>query len=478
MANIEWFGSENFSKGLVTVIPAHLLEDGATPNCQNVDFSESLGRLTKRKGHSISVAANAGNRPVCGLFEYVQADGDKYILAASNDDVYDVTAGVWTSIFTAAGLNGANVNFATFNNICIFVSENITTQKWNGAGSSSNLGGTPPANVKFIETHKGRVFMANSSAGKSRLHFSKLDDPEDWTSTGTTGAGYIDVGLDDGDQITGIASIGQVLLVFKTFSTWALYGNAPSNFTIRKISNGVGCVAPKSIVKAESFAIFLGHDGVYSAKPDGVALLSYNIKPTIDSIAYTTKQLAAAGKLRSQYWLAVDTDADNLNDTVYVLDYVYGVWGKYTNKKEHCFYRKQDGSLISGGSDTDVVRLHDNTDNDNGSAVNMIWDTPEYHLSDFTRVKQLHDIMAAAEPIANKAVTITTIINGVTQGTTITWTLTASGSEDKIFLKGRHLPATSYGQFVKIRFSNNETDARIKLYTYSIAANVLERQNG
>ena len=105
--------------------------------------------------------------------------------------------------------------------------------------------------------------MANSSAGASRLHFCQLNNPEDWTTAGgsTGGAGYIDVGLDDGDQITGLSSIGQVLLVFKKLSVWALYGNSPGNFTVRKISTAVGCISGRSIQKAESFAIFLGRDG-------------------------------------------------------------------------------------------------------------------------------------------------------------------------------------------------------------------------
>lgn len=480
------FGSENFSKGLVTVVPAHLVEEGASPSCQNVDFSESLGRLTKRKGHSVYVTANAGGIPVTGLFEFIKNDGTTTLLASSNDDIYTVSnPGTWTSIHNAAGLNGANVNFCTFDNMVIIVSENLTTQRWTGSGSTAALSGSPPSNVKFVEVHKGRVFMANSSAvdgaetvGGTRLHFCALDNPEDWTTSGATGAGFIDIGRNDGDKITGIASIGQVLLIFKNFSTWALYGNAPTNFTVRKISNAVGCVAPKSIVKAESFAIFLGHDGVYSARPDGVALLSYNIKPTIDSISYSTKQLAAGGKIRSQYWLAVDTDSDNLNDTVYVLDYVYGSWGKYTNKKESVFYRRQDGTLLSGGSDTDLIRKHDDTDNDAGSAINMIWDTQEYHLDEFTKIKSLQDIMAVGYPITGKTITVSTIINGITQGTTISWSLTPASTEDKVFLKGRHLPATSYGQFVRIRFSNNETDARVNIFGYSVAANVYERQNG
>lgn len=476
-------GSQNFAQGWVTALPSHLLEEGATPNVQNVDFSESFGRLTKRKGHSILFTANVGgSTKVSSLYEFVKANGTTHILAASNDDVYEVTgAGTWTSIHTDASLDGTHVAFTTFNNLCIFVGAELTSQKWSGSGASSNLGGTPPANVKCIESHKRRVFMANSSAGASRLHFCALDNPEDWTTAGD--AGFIDIGKDDGDVITAIASVGTVLLVFKKRSIWALFGNSPANFNVSQLSPSIGCTNQKTLVRCDQFVIFLSQDGVYSCNASGPVLLSYNIKPTVDAITDTARGLAAAGKLRTQYWLAVDTDADGVNDEVYVLDYVYGVWGRYTNKKENVFHRRYNGSLISGGSDTDVIRLHDDTDNDNGVAIDMVWDTKDYDGGDWTMIKHLRDIKAVAEPISAKTLTISHLINGIVQGTSFTWTLTATSTEDKVyygFTPGtiRKFAPSSYGAYFRIRFRNNETSARIKLYGYSVRVGLEERRTG
>lgn len=470
-------GSQNFSGGWVTALPAHLIEDGATPNVQNVDFSESFGRLTKRKGHSNYIAANVTNIPVTGLYQFITNAGVEHLVASSNDDVYNISApSTWTSIHNNASLNSANVNFATYNNLCIFVSVNLTTQKWTGSGSSSALGGSPPSNAQFIDTHKRRVFIANTSAGVNRLHYSALDNPEDWTTAND--AGYIDIGLGDGDHITGIASLGTALMIFKKRSTWALYGSGPSNFSVRQVSPSVGCAAPKSIVKADKFCIFLSYDGVYSVNSDGVALLSYNIKPTIDAITTTARPLCAAGRLFTQYWLAVDTDADGKNDEVYVLDYLYGVWGRYTNKKENVFYRLVDGTLLSGGSDTDVIRKHNDTDNDAGSAITATWDTKDYDADDWTKKKRLMDVIISAYPISGKTITVSHLLDGVVQGTTISMSLTASGSQDKVYLVGRHLPDTSYAGWIRFRLTNAETDARIRVFGYSIAVNALERQNG
>lgn len=470
-------GSQNFSGGWVTSLPAHLIEDGATPNVANVDFSESFGRLTKRKGYSSYVSANITNIPVTGLYEFIVQAGTKYYLASSNDDVYEIaTPSTWTSRLNSAGLNGANVNFTTFDELCIIVSENLTTSKWTGSGAASSLSGTPPSNVKYVDTHKRRVFMANSSAGANRLHYCALDNPEDWTTAND--AGYIDIGIGDGDHITGIASLGTALIIFKKRSTWALYGSGPANFSVRQISPAVGCAAPRSIVKADKFCIFLANDGVYSVNSDGVALLSYNIKPTIDAITTTARPLCAAGKLFTQYWLAVDTDADGKNDEVYVLDYLYGVWGRYTNKKENVFHTLVDGTLLSGGSDTDIIRKHNDTDNDAGSAISLTWDTKDYDADDWTKKKRLMDIIISAYPISGKTITVAHLLDGVVQGTTISMSLTASGSQDKVYLVGRHLPDTSYAGWVRFRLTNAETDARIRVFGYSMAVNVLERQNG
>ena len=473
-----YIDNQNFSGGWVTVAPAHVIEEDSTPNVENVDFSESFGRLTKRKGHSLYMNANQGGTvKVCGMHQYIQEDADEFLLVAANDDVYDcVTASTWTSIHTNASLNGADVQFTTFNNLAIFVSDNLTTQKWTGTGSSSSLGGTPPSNAKYIDTHKRRVFIANSSAGTNRLHYSALDNPEDWTTADD--AGFIDIGLGDGDHITGIASLGSIMLVFKKRSTWAVFGSGPDNFTVRQLSPSVGCAAGKTIVKCDKFALFLSYDGVYSANSDGVVFVSYNIKPTIDAITTTARPLCAAGRLRTQYWLAVDTDADGVNDEVYVLDYVLGIWFRYTNKKENVFLRLADGRLFSGGADTDVVRLHDNTENDNGSAITMTWDSKDYDGGDFTRLKRLHDFIAVAAPISAKNITISHLVNGIVQGTTMNWLLTATSTEDKVYFNRRHLPATSFGAFFRFRLTNAETSATIKVFAYSVKVALEERANG
>jgi hypothetical protein len=108
----------------------------------------------------------------------------------------------------------------------------------------------------------------------------------------------------------------------------------------------------------------------------------------------------------------------------------------------------------------------------------MIWDSPDYDGGDWAKVKQAHDLMTAVSPISGKTLTVSHLLNGIVQGTTITQSLTPVSTEDKVYLKRRHFPDASYSPYIRFRFSNNETDAPVKIYGYSSVLNVLERANG
>ena len=477
-SKIAEISTQNFSRGLVTVKPDHLLEEGESPSCSNIDFSRSVGRLTKRRGYSLLYTALGGSNPVSGLGEFVTSAGVATVVASVNSNVYALSgAGTWTSIFAGA-MAGAAVNFATYNDLLVIVSSAMTTQKWTGSGSTANLLGTPPANVKYVKAHRNRLWMANSSAGASRLHYSALNNAEDWTTAGD--AGFIDIGKDDGEQITGLASVGPYMVIFKQNSVWVLKNGTPTTFVVTQISKGVGCVAPRSIVECESFALFLSNSGVYAANQSNVALMSYNVQPDFDSMSNATKALAVGGRLRTQYWLSVDTDANSVNDTAYVLDYVYGIWGKYSNKLEKVYLTRQDGTLISGSMDSQaVIRKHDDTSNDNGSAITFTYDSPGYEFDDWVRRKQLHDIVLKTNAIAGKTVLVSHLIDGTLQANTKTFNLDAViVGNSQVIHKFYHPPDTSYGLVIRIRISNAETSADLEVYGYSLRAKMRERENG
>ena len=471
----------DFSAGMVTRLPGHQIPDGASTDTENWDLSETVGALVKRKGSAVAFTQLAAGEKVVGLYEFIDSAAAVHIVAARNDDVYEVTApGTWTSIFNSASMNGAETNMAQLKNLCVIVNQNITTQKWSGSGATSNLLGTPPANAKYIVRHANRLFIANSSAGKSRVHYSSLNDPEDWTTTGDSGAGFIDVTIDDGDQITGIASLGAALIVFKRHTTHVVYGHKPSNFVTRLLSPTVGCISNRSIVVTDSQCLFAGIDGVWAFGPTGPpTLVSSNIQPTYDALSTTVKEGIAAGRLGTQYWMAYDSDADNNNDKAYVFDYVDGIWFRYSPVKANVFANTRAGLFYSGGSDHVVIRQHDTGSQDESTAITASWDSKVYDDGSFVDDKQLMDFHLNAEASSGNTISWRVLLNGVLQSETLSFSLTPddpTSAATAVMAKSNALDAMA-AKFFQFRISNATASFLPKIYGYSCAFERRERQN-
>jgi hypothetical protein len=141
---------------------------------------------------------------------------------------------------------------------------------------------TPPPIAKFICLHKDRMIYANCPktfagedipGGNCMFMFSSVGAPEKCPSTNYQ---YFD--RSDGNEITGIASIPDYLIVFKKNKIAAMEGDFVQWYTI---SHGVGCIAPWSITVVGGKVYFLSEEG-YKAT-DGRLL--YDIGKRLRSVS-------------------------------------------------------------------------------------------------------------------------------------------------------------------------------------------------
>ena len=150
-------------------------------------------------------------------------------------------------------------------------------QIWDGvAATSSDLAGSPP-NFAFSVVHKNRVWAAGVASNPSRLYFSALLDPEDWTSTGNSGSGFIDIDPNDSDRITALASHKNEVWVFKgphKGSIHRIAGSSPNGviqgvadvsgpdaFTRATFIRGIGAVNNNTIFRFRDDLGFMWIDG-------------------------------------------------------------------------------------------------------------------------------------------------------------------------------------------------------------------------
>jgi hypothetical protein len=97
----------------------------------------------------------------------------------------------------------------------------------------------PPTGAKSPTWHRSRMFVHDGST----VYWSKIELPEAFDYENASEP----VNPDDGEEIIGMISADDVLLILKDKSTWAVVGDDPSSWTLENISREIGGVNQQSM---------------------------------------------------------------------------------------------------------------------------------------------------------------------------------------------------------------------------------------
>ena len=153
---------------------------------------------------------------------------------------------------------------------------------------------TPPPRATFVCLHKDRMFYANCPGeeyGHSLFMFSSSGEPE---SVPSTNYHYFD--KQDGNPITGIASVPDYLIVFKKNKIAVMEGDFEQWYTI---SNGIGCIAPWGLTVVGDKVFFLSEEGFKATDGRTVYDVGKKMK-ALNRAGYFS--LAAAADFTSAYY--------------------------------------------------------------------------------------------------------------------------------------------------------------------------------
>lgn len=463
--------AQELMAGLFTLFNPHQLPMGGSPFLRNVDFSRQPGSIGKRKGQS-TYNASLGAGFITGYHEFIDNLGVTTEFFSTSDGIIYYKP----STSVASGNLTDPVEFTTFTNLCIAVNKNIATLKSAGPFAFTPLLGLPPANARYIIVYKNRLFIANTSAGNSRLHFSAASNAEDWTTVNS--AGFIDINKDDGDEITGLGVSAGYLFIFKRRSVHILSGTDPSNFVVGRTPVLAGCNNNRTIVDMGTFLIYGSDNKIVTTAPNNNnGEMSLSIKQDYENLPQAAKLGACAGRRLFQYWYAFDSNADGKNDSAYVLDYHTQAWSFYDNINARVLKTLANETLISGGSDAQILRLHDSTENDTGVAINMRWRSKMFDITgSFMDIKILQDIGIHCTALTGKTLTMKVLIDGKDAGDTVVWSLTPLNTGETEVVQWSKQLVSEQGHFIQFEFSNAELDAPVVLKGFEVTVDVKPHQ--
>lgn len=356
---VQLFQVSDFTGGLNVRDDPAVLAPNELADCKNVRVMPHGGLQRRKTVHKLNTSTAGGVRNLWSFF----GNGVAHLMTQdANDAKYSTGSSTFTAInpdgLTTAGIMRA----ATMSRLSSAASERCYVQrnaenaawKWSGSaatvltnsvgGYNDNIaapaGGRMPL-AKFITTHSGYMFHANTveaagAAFTSRVRWSHPGEPEDYRTND-----YIDVGVDDGDQITGICSTGATLYVFKTRSVWALTGYDPSTFQLAKVADRVGAVSQEAIAKSEDAVYFFdGVRGMFAISSGKITWLWPKLATLLSGgtiqAAYLVGQSAGfpgvtVGWLDARLWVGVPYGTGATGNTAtFVFDpQAGGAWYRY-----------------------------------------------------------------------------------------------------------------------------------------------------
>lgn len=309
---------------------------------------------------------------------------------------------------------GGQFYFATMLNTLIITNMLDPPKKWNGTDAVEELGGTPP-HAQYVAIHHNYVFMARTLANPNRLYFSEVLNFDSWPVLN-----FIDVSPNDGDWITGLMPYDDYLIIAKNRSIWLLMGTGPSDFEVRRIHDGVGCVAPRSLTKMAQSFVFASSEGYYMSDLSQEVLLSERLKETWRGL--NQRRLNQIAAIYYDHKLRIDVP--NGSSTINNLRIVYDTIQKALSLEEFsdhasCYAKFTEAGheiLLYGHSTEGQVSRADYGTTDDGEPLAMAWGTKYFNFGSSAIEKKLRYLYLVVIPSASaNTLNVYLVVNGVRQ---------------------------------------------------------------
>jgi hypothetical protein len=327
--------------------------------------------------------------------------------------------------FTAGG----QFYFATLLAYLVIVNKLDAPRKWDGTAAVATLGGSPP-HGQYVAAHKNYLFQAHTTANPSRLHFSDIINLESWPALN-----FIDISPNDGDWITGLLPFDDYLIITKQRSVWALVGDGTSDFAVKRIHSGIGCVSPRSLVRMGELFGFAYTEGYYLSDITKPTLITERLKDTWAALNRRRLNQIAAEFFDHKLRIDVPNGASTTNNLRIVYDSIRkALLLEEMDNHASCYTKYTEAGqevLLYGHSTEGQVSQADTGTTDGGAAIDFEWLTKHFNFGSSATEKKVRNTYIAAVPAASDVtLTVYFIVDNVEVGTPISVTVSGSANED------------------------------------------------
>jgi len=265
-------------KGLQTENSTSVTDPSAARLARNLVFDKT-GRIKSRKGKNVLSSAALTGTPVIESMHMLDTSGGNKLIfgceVSGANKIYESVSPFSTNTDVTGSLTptGNNWQFQNFNDMTVAAqSGNNLIYKTHGGASFAEItaSGVPTGNC--VHSAFGRLWAQKGSSASDQavVVYSGLLDETHWTGAGS---GEINVlgtasAVATGyDEMVAIGSISDFLVIFFKNSI-IIYSKPedPTNMTINRVIQGIGCLERDSVQAIGDDLVFLTRAGVRSLK--------------------------------------------------------------------------------------------------------------------------------------------------------------------------------------------------------------------
>jgi len=244
----------------------------------------------------------------------------------------------WDDITAALTITTSNhMDFENFLNEVYMTNGTDLPVKWTGTGNAVVMD-VPSllTKAKFVKQFNNYLFLANvfvnGTQHGSRIYWSGLKNTGTWSATH-----FIEIALNDGQEITGIKVLADRLVIYKSRSIYNVFftGDADIPFILPgggKSGSQVGCAGGFTIQEVNNGHVFLSYDGFYFYDGANSFKISDKINATINALNTSRFNFSTSinQKNKNRYWCSFTSSGQSTNDRVIIWDYFNNAWSIYT----------------------------------------------------------------------------------------------------------------------------------------------------
>lgn len=364
MAQLQIYEQKDFTGGLNLRSDQFQLADNESPEMLNVEVDPRGGVFTRggmRRFNATNVSGTWSPQKLTAFY------GDQnYLVLANHSRVaaFNQMSSTFDNIqysgsdIVSDGPHGACV--APWGNTLYIATGTDGTSthaySWNGSVSTQihgiDVGGDWNASARFprsehIIVHANKMFAAAVKVEgvyyPNRIYWSNEDLPEKWSKDD-----WFEV-TGGGPSITGMCVVNGVLVVFKQYAIYAIYGYDSSDFRIVEISTSIGCHSHDAMAQTENGVYFYAtHKGLHFFDGTQIIDLFEPIRPAFDLhyINSSSPESVSVSWIGRRVWLSLPYITGGTIATTPTLNIIFD-----PSMRSYSVFKTADNSGVVGGCD-------------------------------------------------------------------------------------------------------------------------------